>query len=211
MGLTESPGTAPLRSGQTMSARPSCPAFEPQLHARTAEAGALVTVRGIGENDWLYAVGDINHRALLTHMGKYQGRACAKAILARTRRTNSNSDDKAEGWSLLAAKADHNMVPRVVFTDPQVASVGLTEQAAKDLGLKIRMVASEMGSVMGAQLHTDGYVGQLRLIIDEDTQVIVGATFVGPQVSELLHSTTVAVVGQGSVTFSWVACKKSPC
>jgi dihydrolipoamide dehydrogenase len=145
-------------------------------------------VRGVRENDWLYATGDINHRVLLTHMGKYQGRACAKAILARTRGTITNNDDKAEEWSLSAARADHDMVPQVIFTDPQVASVGLTEQAAKDLELKIRTVDSEIGSVVGAQLHTDGYAGHARLIIDEDKHVIVGATFVGPQVSELLHS-----------------------
>jgi pyruvate/2-oxoglutarate dehydrogenase complex dihydrolipoamide dehydrogenase (E3) component len=84
-------------------------------------------------------------------------------------------------------KADHNMVPQVIFTDPQVAFVGLTEQSTKGLGLNTCSVDSEIGSVDGAKLHTDGYVGHARLIIDEDKKIVVGATFIGPQVSELLH------------------------
>ena len=106
-------------------------------------------VQGLGENDWFYAIDDINHRALLTHMGKYQGRACAKAILARVRGTVI--DDHLE-WSLSSVRADHDMIPQVLFTDPQVASVGLIEKDAKRLGLKTRSIDSEMGIVVGAQL-----------------------------------------------------------
>jgi len=109
-------------------------------------------VQGLDENNWLYAIGDINRRALLTHMGKYQGRACAKAILARARGTVIDDHLK---WSRSAATADHDMTPQVIFTDPQVASVGLTEKDAKRLGLKTRSIDSEMGIVVGAQLHTD--------------------------------------------------------
>lgn len=164
-------------------------------------------VQGLGDNDWLYAIGDINHRALLTHMGKYQGRASAKAILARARGTGS--DDHSE-WRLSAATADHDMTPQVIFTDPQVASVGLTEKDAKRLGLNTHLVDSEMGMVVGAQLHTDGYVGHARLVIDENKHIIVGATFIGPQISELLHSATIAVVGQVSINRLWHAVPSFP-
>jgi pyruvate/2-oxoglutarate dehydrogenase complex dihydrolipoamide dehydrogenase (E3) component len=165
-------------------------------------------VQGLfGENDWLYAIGDINHRTLLTHMGKYQGRACAKAILARARGTVI---DYHSEWSRSAATVDHYMIPQVVFTDPQVASVGLTEKDAKRLGLNTRSIDSEMGIVVGAQLHTDGYVGHARLIIDEDKHIIVGATFIGPQVSELLHSVTIAVVGQVPIDRLWHAVPSFP-
>ena len=159
-------------------------------------------VQGLGENDWLYAIGDINHRALLTHMGKYQGRASAKAILARARGTVI--DDHSE-WSLSVARADHDMTPQVIFTDPQVASVGLTEKDAKRLGLNTYSVDSEMGIVVGAQLHTDGYVGHARLVIDEDKHIIVGATFIGPQVSGLLHSATIAIAGEVPIVRLWHA------
>jgi dihydrolipoamide dehydrogenase len=164
-------------------------------------------VQGLGENDWLYAIGDINHRALLTHMGKYQGRACAKAILALARGTVI--DDHSE-WSLSFARADHDMTPQVLFTDPQVASVGLTEEDAKRSGLNTYSVDSEMGIVVGAQLHTDGYVGHAKLVIDEDKHIIVGATFIGPQVSELLHSATIAIVGQVPIDRLWHAVPSFP-
>jgi dihydrolipoamide dehydrogenase len=164
-------------------------------------------VKGLGENDWLYAIGDVNHRAILTHMGKYQGRASAKAILARVRGTVI--DDHSE-WSLSVARADHDMTPQVLFTDPQAASVGLTEKDAKRLGLNTYSVDSEMGIVVGAQLHTDGYVGHARLVIDEDKDIIVGATFIGPQVSELLHSATIAVVGQVPIDRLWHAVPSFP-
>jgi dihydrolipoamide dehydrogenase len=113
-------------------------------------------------------------------------------------------DDHSE-WSLSVARADHDMTPQVLFTDPQVASVGLTEKDAKRLGLNTYLVDSEMGIVVGAQLHTDGYVGHARLVIDEDKHIIVGATFIGPQVSELLHSATIAVVGQVPIDRLWHA------
>ena len=164
-------------------------------------------VQGLGENNWLYAIGDINRRALLTHMGKYQGRACAKAILARARGTVIDDHSK---WSQSTATADHDMTPQVIFTDPQVASVGLTEKDAKHLGLNTRSIDSEMSTVVGAQLHTDGYVGHARLVIDEDKHVIVGATFIGPQVSELLHSATVAIVGQIPIDRLWHAVPSFP-
>jgi pyruvate/2-oxoglutarate dehydrogenase complex dihydrolipoamide dehydrogenase (E3) component len=167
-------------------------------------------VQGAGEDHWLYAVGDINHRALLTHVGKYQARACANAILARSKGT-INDDRQEGGWSRSVAKADrHNMIPQVIFTDPQVASVGLTERSAKDSGLNTCSVDSDIGTVDGAKLHTDGYVGHARLIIDEDKRIVVGATFIGPQVSDLLHSATVAIVGQVPIECLWHAMPSFP-
>jgi pyruvate/2-oxoglutarate dehydrogenase complex dihydrolipoamide dehydrogenase (E3) component len=165
---------------------------------------------GEGENDWLYAVGDINHRALLTHIGKYQGRACAKAILERARGGRTVIDDDQAEWSQSVAKADHNMVPQVIFTDPQVASVGLIERDAKDLGLNTRSVDSDIGNLPGAQLKEEGYVGHARLIVDEDNQVIVGATFLGPEVSDLMHSATVAIVGKVPIDRLWHAVPSFP-
>ncbi|HYZ59032.1 MAG TPA: NAD(P)/FAD-dependent oxidoreductase [Nitrososphaeraceae archaeon] len=168
-----------------------------------------------GKNDWLYALGDINHRALLTHIGKYQGRVCANAILARANgrsgmNKNDDVDGQAEEWSKSVAKADQHMVPQVIFTDPQVASVGLTEREAKDLRLKVRSFDSEIGEVDGAQLKEEGYVGHARLVIDEDKQVIVGATFLGPELSDLLHSATVAIVGQVPIDRLWHAVPSFP-
>ncbi|MDQ3978516.1 MAG: NAD(P)/FAD-dependent oxidoreductase [Actinomycetota bacterium] len=129
---------------------------------------------------WLYAVGDVNGRALLTHMGKYQARLAADAILGRP----------AEAW------ADHRAIPRVVFTDPQVAAVGLTEHGAAQAGIEARVVAVATESVAGATVRGEGISGTCQLIVDRHRGVIIGATFTGPEIADLLHAATIAIVGE---------------
>jgi len=156
---------------------------------------------------WLYAVGDVNHRNLLTHMGKYQARACGDAIVARAR---GELDGPPEPWSGLAASADHLGAPQVVFTDPEVAAVGLTEEQARAQGLPARAVDYELGHVAGAALAADGYQGQARFVVDERRQVLVGATFAGPGTAELLHAATVAIVGEVPLRRLWHAVPSFP-
>lgn len=151
---------------------------------------------------WLYAAGDINGRALLTHMGKYQARICGTAIAARAA-DRLQSGDTMLAWSDVTATADHAAVPQVTFTDPEVASVGLTEEQAKERGMDVATVDFEIGSVAGASLVRDGYDGWSQLVIDTSREVIVGACFVGPLVGELLHSATVAVVGEVPLDRLW--------
>jgi dihydrolipoamide dehydrogenase len=76
---------------------------------------------------WLYAVGDVNHRALMTHQGKYQARMAGAAIAARA---HSEQVDDAR-WGAHVATADAEAAPQVVFTHPEVASVGLTTREAE--------------------------------------------------------------------------------
>lgn len=156
--------------------------------------------------DWLYAVGDVNHRVLLTHQGKYQARAAGDVIAARAK--DDAVDDSP--WGAHVATADHDAVPQVVFCDPQVTSVGMTEQVAKDGGLTVRTVDTPIGDVAGAALQRDGYEGTARMVVDEDRGVVVGMTFVGPDVSELLHAATIAVVGQVPVDRLWHAVPAYP-
>ncbi|MFT2751942.1 dihydrolipoyl dehydrogenase family protein [Clavibacter sp. Sh2088] len=166
----------------------------------------LVTGEVNAETPWLYAVGDVNHRALLTHQGKYQARAAGEVIAARA--TGGTVDESP--WGVHVATADHRAVPQVTFTDPEVASVGLTAKAAEDAGIRTRVVDYDLGSVAGSSLHADGYAGQARMVVDEDRGVIVGATFVGPDVAELLHSATIAVVGEVPLTRLWHAVPSYP-
>lgn len=156
--------------------------------------------------DWLYAVGDANGRALLTHQGKYQARAAGEAIAARMNGTPARD----EQWGQHVASADHAAVPRVVFSDPEVAAVGLTESAARESGIRLRAVEYDLGWVAGAKLHADHYAGRAKLVIDEDRQVIVGATFVGQDVAELLHSATIAIVGEVTIARLWHAVPAYP-
>jgi pyruvate/2-oxoglutarate dehydrogenase complex dihydrolipoamide dehydrogenase (E3) component len=156
--------------------------------------------------DWLYACGDVNHRALLTHQGKYQARAAGDVIAARAFGTGVHDNR----FGKHAATADHEMVPQVTFTDPEVASVGLTAKAAEAAGYEIRVVDYNLGWVAGASLQADGYEGQARMIVDEKRKVIIGATFVGQDVSELLHAATIAVVGEVPIDRLWHAVPAYP-
>lgn len=158
-------------------------------------------VKGV-ENDWLYGLGDVNRRALLTHQGKYQARLAGAAIGARAEGRSLDT----RPWGAHVATADHHAVPQVFFTDPEAASVGLTAAAAAELGRPVKVVDVDMGkAVPGANFYADGYTGQARMIVDLDGGRLVGVTFVGPGVAELLHSATIAVAGQLSVDRLWHA------
>jgi dihydrolipoamide dehydrogenase len=156
---------------------------------------------------WLYAAGDVNHRALLTHMGKYQARACGDAIAARAK---GELKESAQAWSRWAATADHSAVPQVVFTDPEAAAVGLTEAQARQAGLRIRAVEYDFSHITGALLVADGYQGHAKMIVDEDRRVIVGATLVGQDVGGLIHAFTIAIVGQVPLDRLWHAVPSFP-
>ncbi|PPG49323.1 pyridine nucleotide-disulfide oxidoreductase [Rathayibacter sp. AY1E9] len=155
---------------------------------------------------WLYGVGDVNHRALLTHQGKYQARAAGDVIVARA--TGAEVHDAP--WGAHVATADHEAVPQVVFTDPEVASVGLTAAVAEKAGYRTRVVDYEIGSVAGAALAADGYTGTARMVVDEDRKVVLGVTFVGKEVGELIHSATIAVVGEVPLSRLWHAVPSYP-
>jgi pyruvate/2-oxoglutarate dehydrogenase complex dihydrolipoamide dehydrogenase (E3) component len=132
--------------------------------------------------DWLYAIGDVNGRALLTHMGKYQARIAADKILG-------------PGGPCLIL--DGARAPRVTFTDPQVAAVGYTLAAAQEAGLNARAVeVSTQGSAGASFYGRDDAIGTTRLVVDDDAGVLLGATFTGPEVAEFLQAATIAVVAR---------------
>ncbi|MGW4036228.1 dihydrolipoyl dehydrogenase family protein [Streptomyces sp. NPDC004778] len=173
------------------------------------EPGSWLTVDDsclVEGTDWLYAVGDVNHRALLTHQGKYQARIAGAAIAARAAKAPLDTAP----WGPHAATADHAAVPQVVFTDPEAASVGLTLAEAERAGHRVRAVDYDLASVAGSGLYADGYRGRARMIVDLDREILLGVTFVGPGIGELLHSATVAVAGEVPVARLWHAVPAYP-
>lgn len=138
--------------------------------------------------DWLYVVGDANGIAPLTHWGKYQARLVGGAIAASAKGRPTTVEDPG------------GPVSQVVFTDPQVAWVGATESQARDAGEPVRVLDADYTSVSGAALLRDDAAGRARLVVRESDDVLLGATFVGPSVAELLHSATVAVTGKLTLT-----------
>ncbi|GLI26007.1 oxidoreductase [Agromyces rhizosphaerae] len=162
-----------------------------------------VRADGLG---WLYAAGDVTGRALFTHQGKYQARAAGDAIAARA--AGAPVDDAP--WGAHVATADHAAVPRVAFTEPEAAMVGLTAAEAARRGIRTRVVDYDLGWVAGATDRADGYEGRANLVVDEDRRVVVGATFVGQDVAELLHAATIAVVGEVPIERLWHAVPAFP-
>ena len=106
--------------------------------------------------------------------------------------------------------ADHAAVPQVTFTDPEVASVGLSSAEAEKAGIRTRVVDYDISGVAGATIASDSYVGKARMVVDEDRKVLVGATFVGLDVGELLHSATIAIVGEVTIDRLWHAVPSYP-
>jgi pyruvate/2-oxoglutarate dehydrogenase complex dihydrolipoamide dehydrogenase (E3) component len=135
-------------------------------------------------------------------MGKYQARVCGDVIAAR-----------AAGRALVdprfIASADSGRVPQVVFTSPEAAWVGRTEKQARADGIDVEVVEIDI-AVAGSSLLRDNYEGRAKLVIDRGADVIVGATFVGPDVSELLHAATIAVVGAVPLDTLWHAVPSYP-
>ncbi|WP_103343100.1 dihydrolipoyl dehydrogenase family protein [Amycolatopsis sp. CA-126428] len=174
------------------------------------QPGAWLTVDGtmrvLEADGWLYAAGDVNRRVLLTHQGKYQARAVGDAIVARAK--GEPVDDAP--WGRHAATADERAVPQVVFTDPEIASVGLTAAKAEAAGLRTRVVDYDLAATAGSAVHAEGYRGHARMVVDEDRQVLVGFTLVGPDVAEMLHAATIAVVGEVPLNRLWHAVPAFP-
>jgi pyruvate/2-oxoglutarate dehydrogenase complex dihydrolipoamide dehydrogenase (E3) component len=145
-------------------------------------------------HEWLFAVGDVNGRVLLTHMGKYQGRLVADTISERAVRLRS----------------DGPASPRVVFTDPQVAAIGLTLAAAQEQGLRVRQVDVQTGGNGGGSFLGRGAAGTARMVVDEDRRVIVGFTVTGAEVAEMLHAATIAVISEVALDDLWHAVPSFP-
>jgi pyruvate/2-oxoglutarate dehydrogenase complex dihydrolipoamide dehydrogenase (E3) component len=167
------------------------------LEAVGLEPGEALAVRDTmqsAEHDWLYAIGDVNGRALLTHMGKYQARLAADHILGKP----------------VDLRSDGALSPRVIFTDPQVAAVGHTEASAREAGLDVKVVEVPSGGNAGGSFYGRNAAGTARILVDEGRHVIVGATFTGPDIGEFIHAATIAVIGEVPLERLWHAVPSFP-
>jgi pyruvate/2-oxoglutarate dehydrogenase complex dihydrolipoamide dehydrogenase (E3) component len=163
------------------------------------EVDDTMRVTGV-DGGWLYACGDVNHLALLTHMGKYQGRICGDAIAARARGQNPTVRDRSS----------KTCVPQVIFTVPEVAAVGLTKEQAEAAGHQVRVIDYEIGDVAGASLYEDDYEGHAQMIVGEKTKTILGMTLAGPGVGEMIHAATIAIAGEVPLETLWHAVPSYP-
>jgi pyruvate/2-oxoglutarate dehydrogenase complex dihydrolipoamide dehydrogenase (E3) component len=158
---------------------------------RPVEVDDRLAVPGL---PWLYAIGDVNGRSLLTHMGKYQAHVLSEILDGRP----------------ATASGDDASAPRVVFTNPQVAAAGLTLRAAIDQGLDARAYDVPSSGTAGAAFHGTGTPGTARIVVDERRGVIVGATFTGTDVADWLQAATIAIVSKTPVELLWQAVPAFP-
>jgi pyruvate/2-oxoglutarate dehydrogenase complex dihydrolipoamide dehydrogenase (E3) component len=179
-------------------------------HPRTEElgldtAGVEANEQGYVEVDenmqvpgteWLYAIGDVNGRILLTHMGKYQARLACEHILGNP--------------SAFEHGADGKQSPQVVFTDPQVASVGHTERSAREAGLDFHVLEVGTSSNAGGSYYGRNAPGTSRLLVDKASDLIIGATITGAEVADFLHAATIAIVGEVPMGRLWHATPSFP-
>jgi len=149
------------------------------------ESGGYVAVDGhlqVPGKPWLYAVGDVNGRSLLTHSGKYQARIAVDHLLGEP--------------GAFAYADTHGAAPRVIFSEPQVAAVGSSLAAALGEGRKAIAVDLPTASSAGASFVGKGAPGTSRFVVDTERELLLGVTFVGPEVQDFLQAATIAVVGE---------------
>ncbi len=172
------------------------------------EAGQVLGVDG----GWLYATGDVTGRTSTTHQGKYDARVTGDVVAARFGADPGAraAETTAPAWSQYRASADPGAAPQVVFTRPEVAWVGLTTDKARTVFGDVRTVDVDLASLGGATVRSPEYRGQARFVVDPERRVLVGATFAGPGVTEMLHAATVAVVGQVPLDRLWHAVPSYP-
>ena len=153
------------------------------------DPGALVDVDAhmrVPTVPWLYAVGDVNGRALLTHMGRYQARVAVDHILGQDHAATHG--------------ADGALAPHVTFTDPQVATVGHTTDTAARAGIEFDTYDTETSGTalpnVGGLYYGPKAPGTARFLVDRGRRTLIGFTITGSEVVDFLHAATVAVVGE---------------
>ena len=126
--------------------------------------------------DGVWAAGDVTGLAMFTHVAKYQARIACADVLGEPART------------------DLRAVPRVLFTDPEVASVGITEAQAREEGRNVAAATIELrSSVSRAFTYERDPRGELGVVVDVDEQVLLGAWAVAPLASEWIHVAVLAI------------------
>ncbi|MCC2321809.1 dihydrolipoyl dehydrogenase family protein [Cellulomonas xiejunii] len=184
------------------------------------EVDDRLQVAGV-DGGWLFAAGDVTGRTATTHQGKYDARVVGDVIAARFDPRPADAGDALGGpsrqdeaaavpWSRYRATADTAAVPQVVFTRPQVAWVGRTQEQAAHAGLDVEVLTYELGDLAAATVTAAGYEGRAQLVVDTRRDVVVGATFVGPDVADMLHAATIAVVGEVPLSRLWHAVPSYP-
>ncbi len=154
--------------------RPNFEAWKPVGLAQTERGWLKVDPETLEARDGIYGAGDITGIGGFTHLAYYHGQIVARRLKGQD------------------ARADHSAVPRVTYTDPEVASVGWSEQGARDRGADVIVAATDPGEAARGYI-SDFHGGMLKLVGDRSTGKLVGATLVTPRAGEILGELILAV------------------
>ena len=141
-----------------------------------ADQGGIPVDERCRVTDGVWAVGDVTGISLFTHTGKYQARIATADILGKD------------------VKADYRAVPRVVFSDPEIAAVGLTEEKAREQGIEAMGATVDLvQAIARPYTYEEKPRGTLGIVADRKRQVLVGAWAVAPLASEWIHYAVLAI------------------
>lgn len=154
--------------------RPNLEAWRASGLAQTERGWLKVDPTTLEARADVYGAGDITGLGGFTHLAYYHGQIIARRL---------RGED---------ARADHTAVPRVTFTDPEVASVGLSEAAARERGIDVIVAGADPAESARGYIH-DFHGGALKLVGDRERGVLVGATMVTPRAGEILGELLLAV------------------
>jgi pyruvate/2-oxoglutarate dehydrogenase complex dihydrolipoamide dehydrogenase (E3) component len=172
-----------LKSGATVSAdrllvatgrRPNAEAWRTTGIAQTERGWLKVDPATLEARTGVFGAGDITGLGGFTHLAYYHGQVVARRLRG------------------LDARADHTAIPRVTFTDPEIASVGLSEAAARARGIDVVVASADPAETARGYIH-DFHGGALKLVGDRKRGVLIGATLVTPRAGEILGELVLAI------------------
>ncbi len=172
-----------LKSGAVVSAdrllvatgrRPNVEAWRDAGLAQTERGWLKVDPATLEARPGVFGAGDITGLGGFTHLAYYHGQVVARRLCGAD------------------ARADHTAIPRVTFTDPEIASVGLSEAAARAKGIEVVVASADPGETARGYIH-DFHKGALKLVGDRQRGVLIGATLVTPRAGEIVGELVLAI------------------
>jgi pyruvate/2-oxoglutarate dehydrogenase complex dihydrolipoamide dehydrogenase (E3) component len=172
-----------LMSGATVRAdrmlvatgrRPNAEAWRAAGLAQTERGWLKVDPSTLEAQPGVFGAGDVTGLGGFTHLAYYHGQIVARRLKGQD------------------ARADHTAVPRVTYTDPEVASVGLSEAAARSRGIDIVVASADPAETARGSIH-DFHRGALKLVGDRQRGVLIGATMVTPRAGEIVGELVLAI------------------
>jgi pyruvate/2-oxoglutarate dehydrogenase complex dihydrolipoamide dehydrogenase (E3) component len=154
--------------------RPNMEAWQATGLAQTDRGWLKVDPSTLEAHPGVFGAGDVTGLGGFTHLAHYHGQVIARRLRG------------------MDATADHTAVPRVTYTDPEIASVGLSEAAARARGIDVVVARADPAETARGSIH-DFHGGAVKLVADRERGVLIGATLVSPRAGEIVGELVLAI------------------